>query len=83
MARRYEFYFRVAKQYSTNERSERVKYCCCHEKINSLKILGVTIDNKLNLNEHINDVCNKASQRVGGNYETEKSNSHHGKVSTF
>ena len=30
----------------------------------SLKILGVTIDNKLNFNEHINDVCNKASQRV-------------------
>ena len=31
----------------------------------SLKILGVTLDNKLNCNEHINDVCNKASQRVG------------------
>ena len=33
MARRYEFYFRVAKQYFTNERSELVKYCFCHEKI--------------------------------------------------
>ena len=32
MARRYEFYFRVAKQYFTNERSEYVKYCFCHEK---------------------------------------------------
>ena len=32
MARRYEFYFRVAKQYFTNERSE-LKYCFCHEKI--------------------------------------------------
>ena len=31
----------------------------------SLKILGVTLDNKLNFNKHINDVCNKASQRVG------------------
>ena len=31
----------------------------------SLKILGVTIVNKLNFNEHINDVCNEASQRVG------------------
>ena len=31
----------------------------------SLKILGITIDNKLNFNKHINDVCNKASQRVG------------------
>ena len=28
-------------------------------------ILGVTIDNKLNFIVHINDVCNKASQRVG------------------
>ena len=33
MARRYEFYFRVAKQYFTNERSEWVKYCFCREKI--------------------------------------------------
>ena len=33
MVRRYEFYFRVAKQYFTNERSEYVKYCFCHEKI--------------------------------------------------
>ena len=31
----------------------------------SLKILGVTIDNNINFNEHINDVCNKASQMVG------------------
>ena len=27
------FYFRVAKQYFTKERSEWVKYCFCHEKI--------------------------------------------------
>ena len=33
VARRYEFYFEVAKQYFTNECSERVKYCFCHEKI--------------------------------------------------
>ena len=33
MARRYEFYFRVAKQYFMNERSEWVKYCFCHLKI--------------------------------------------------
>ena len=31
--RRYAFYFRVAKQYFTNEGSEWVKYCFCHEKI--------------------------------------------------
>ena len=33
VARRYEFYFRVAKQYFTNGRSEWVKYCFCQEKI--------------------------------------------------
>ena len=33
VAQRYEFYFRVAKQYFTNERSEWVKYCFCHSKI--------------------------------------------------
>ena len=33
VAQRYEFYFRVAKQYFTNERSEWVKYSFCHEKI--------------------------------------------------
>ena len=33
MARRCEFYFRVAKQYFTNERCEWVKYCFCHSKI--------------------------------------------------
>ena len=33
MVRRYEFFFRVAKQYFTNERSECVKYCFCHKKI--------------------------------------------------
>ena len=33
VAQRYVFYFRVAKQYFTNERSEWVKYCFCHKKI--------------------------------------------------
>ena len=33
VARRYEFYFWVAKQYFTDARSEWVKYCFCHEKI--------------------------------------------------
>ena len=33
VARRHEFYFRVAKQYFMNERSEWVKYCFSHEKI--------------------------------------------------
>ena len=33
MARRYEFHFRVAKQYSTHSLRSFVKYCFCHEKI--------------------------------------------------
>ena len=33
VTQRYEFYFRAAKQYFTNERSEWAKYCFCHEKI--------------------------------------------------
>ena len=36
VARRHEFYFRVAKQYFTNERSEWVKYRFCNEKIKSV-----------------------------------------------
>ena len=31
----------------------------------SLKFLGVTIDSKMNFNDHISTVCKKASQRVG------------------
>ena len=33
MARRYEFYFRVAKQYFTHSLRSFVKYCFCHQKI--------------------------------------------------
>ena len=33
VARRYEFYFRVAKQYFTHSLRSFVKYCFCHEKI--------------------------------------------------
>ena len=31
----------------------------------SLKLLGTTIDSKMNFNDHISTVCKKASQRVG------------------
>ena len=33
MARRYESYFRVAKQYFTHSLRSFVKYCFCNEKI--------------------------------------------------
>ena len=35
------------------------------ESTEKLNLLGVTIDSKLNFNHHINNVCKKASQRIG------------------
>ena len=35
------------------------------ESSDCLKLLGVTIDEQLNFNTHINEICKKASQRVG------------------
>ena len=35
------------------------------ESSGSLKLLGVTIDDQLNFNIHINEICKRASQRVG------------------
>ena len=35
------------------------------ESLNSIKLLGVTIDNKLNFSEHINITCKKVNQRIG------------------
>ena len=35
------------------------------ESSDSLKLLGTTIDSKMNFNDHISTVCKKASQRVG------------------
>ena len=35
------------------------------ESTEKLNILGVTIDSKLNFNHHINNMCKKASQRIG------------------
>ena len=35
------------------------------ESTEKLNLLGVTIDSKLNFNYHINNVCKKASQRIG------------------
>ena len=31
---------------------------------NSVKLLGVTIDNQLNFNEHISNLCKKANQKL-------------------
>ena len=31
---------------------------------NSVKLLGVTIENKLNFDEHVNKICKKANQKL-------------------
>ena len=31
---------------------------------NFVKLLGVTLDNKLNFNEHVSNICKKASQKL-------------------
>ena len=30
----------------------------------SLKLLGISVDSRLNVSEHVNSVCEKASQRI-------------------
>ena len=35
------------------------------ECINSLKLLGVVLDNKLNFSEHVKIMCSKANSKIG------------------
>ena len=35
------------------------------DSLNSIKLLGASIDNELNFSEHINIKCKKANQRIG------------------
>ena len=35
------------------------------DSLNNVKLLGITMDNKLNFSEHINITCKKANQRIG------------------
>ena len=44
------------------------------QQTKALKLLGITIDDKLTFNEHVSNTCKKASQRVGGFDETTKPN---------
>ena len=37
---------------------------CILENSNSQKLLGVTIDRKLNFNEHVTNLCDKASKKI-------------------
>ena len=37
---------------------------CMLENPNSQKLLGVTIDRKLNFNEHVTNLCDKASKKI-------------------
>ena len=36
---------------------------CILEKLNSKKLLGVTIERKLNFDEHVTNLCDKASKK--------------------
>ena len=68
VARRYELYFWVAKQYFTNERSEWVKCCFCHEKI---KFISSSHRVMLFLLYRQNDI-NKIIERNYQNYVIDK-----------
>ena len=35
------------------------------ESINSLKLLGVVLDNKLNFSEHVKLMCSKPNSKIG------------------
>ena len=39
---------------------------------NTVKLLGITIDNKLNFNEHINKICKSANQKINALYRFRK-----------
>ena len=53
------------------------------ECLNSFKLLGVAIDNKLNFSVHINITCKKASQRIGCTDEIKKCSTHCCETTTF
>ena len=46
------------------------------ESSGSPKLLGFTIDDQLNFNIHINEICKRASQRVGVMMRLKKSHSY-------
>ena len=68
VTRRYEFYFRVAKQYFTNERSEWVKYCFCHEKIkfisSSRRVMFLLLYRQNDIDETITKITSSLNSRV-------------------
>ena len=53
------------------------------ECLNSFKLLGVAIDNKLKFSVHINITCKKASQRIGCTDEMKKFSTHGCETTTF
>ena len=47
--------------------SDNSSYKICEEEgigSKSVKLLGITIDNKLNFNEHVTKICIKANQKL-------------------
>ena len=76
VAWRYEYYFRVAKQYFMNERSEWVKYCFCHEKIkvisSSRSVMFFLIYRQKDIDKIIDFYLPKSNNAMAQIYSTAK-----------
>ena len=68
VARRYECYFRVAKQHFTNERSELVKYCFCHSKVkflsSSRRVMFFLLYRQSDIDKIITKITSSINSRV-------------------
>ena len=61
-----KFFSMAIRRNADNNTSMRIKVDNNDiESVNTLKLLGVKIDNQLNFKEHIKYACSRASQRVG------------------
>ena len=68
LARNLKKYQTMNIGYSQNINSAAHAICVNNEEIKTvenLKLLGVTIDSKLNFSDHISSICKRASQRIG------------------
>ena len=54
----------IKPKWTTNDKNRRVTFELASCVGESLKILGVTIDNKLTFSKHISDICKKTSQNI-------------------
>ena len=55
---------KLKSEAASNDKNRQVTFELARCVGESLKILGVTIDNKLTFRKHISDICKKTSQKV-------------------